>query len=189
MSEVLERTTELPLDTAAKRVLIESELRRDAGRSDREIARIVGVDHKTVGAARERLGIVSPSLGNSPPTATDRRNMLINACEAFDAKNPPEIAENVVDRMIAEGKIGDAVAARPNLTVKAVVAEPEENHFLPESESLVLPSQPAIAVYTNRYGQVVIRQEETFGDDGDHFVYICPQHLDALIVRLRKFLP
>jgi hypothetical protein len=67
--------------------------------------------------------------------------------------------------------------------------DPEENHFLPESESLVLPSQPAIAVYTNRFGQVVIRQEETFGDDGDHYIYVCPQFLDALIVRLRTYLP
>ena len=188
MSEVLEHTIELPLDTAAKRALIESELRKEAGRSDREIARIVGCDHKTVGAARERLGIASP-LGNSPPTPTERRNMLINACEAFDAKTPPETAENVVDRMIAEGKLGDAVAARPAAAVKAVVAEPDENYFLPESEDLVLPSQPAVAVYTNRYGQIVIRQEAMGYQDDDHFVYICPQHLDTLIVRLRKFLP
>ena len=188
MSEVLEHTIELPLDTAAKRALIESELRKEAGRSDREIARIVGCDHKTVGAARERLGIASP-LGNSPPTPTERRNMLINACEAFDAKTPPETAENVVDRMIAEGKLGDAVAARPAAAVKAVVAEPDENYSLPESEDLVLPSQPAVAVYTNRYGQIVIRQEAMGYQDDDHFVYICPQHLDTLIVRLRKFLP
>jgi hypothetical protein len=55
MLDTIERTTEteLPLDTAAKRALIESELRKDSSRSDREIARIVGCDHKTVGSARE----------------------------------------------------------------------------------------------------------------------------------------
>ncbi len=58
--ERTETTTELPLDTAAKQALIETELRKDAGRSDREIARLIGCDHKTVSAARERLGITSP---------------------------------------------------------------------------------------------------------------------------------
>jgi hypothetical protein len=149
MSETLELIADEPkIDTAGKRALIESELRKDASRSDREIARVVGhgVDHKTVSAARDRLGIASP-LGNSTPLAP------INY---------------------------QAPVAKP---------EPEENHFLPESESLVLPSQPAIAIYTNRYGQIVIRQEATGCDDEDHFVYICPHHLDAVIVRLRRFLP
>jgi hypothetical protein len=164
MLDTIERTeaiTELPLDTAAKRALIEAELRKDPSRSDRKIADAVGhkIDHKTVGAARERVGIASP-LGNS-----------------------------VADRMIADGNIGDGVAARPDLTVKAVVAEPEEDHFLPECADLVIPSQPATAVYTNRYDQIVIRQEASGYDDEDKFIYICPHHLDALIVRLRKFLP
>jgi hypothetical protein len=66
--ERTETTTELPLDTTAKRALIETELRKDAGRSDREIARVIGCDHKTVGAARERLGIALPLACNiSPP--------------------------------------------------------------------------------------------------------------------------
>jgi hypothetical protein len=68
MSEVLElTTTELPLDTAAKRALIETELRADPTRSDRRIAKILKVDHKTVGTARARLGIAAPLGANSPP--------------------------------------------------------------------------------------------------------------------------
>jgi hypothetical protein len=195
---------EAPLDTAAKRTLIEAELRKDSGRTNREIARVVGngICHKTVGVARERLGIASP-LGNSPPTPTEHRHMLIEGGKDFDKRYPPgpsevRTAEEAVDNAIAESKIsyvmagtgvGDAVAARPGVSVKALVAEPEENYFLPESEDLVLPSQPAVAVYTNRYGQIVIRQEAMGYQDDDHFVYICPQHLETLIVRLRKFLP
>jgi hypothetical protein len=130
------------LDTAAKRALIEKELRNDASRADREIARVVGCDHKTVGKIR----------GKTPPSVP--------------IASPPIAAAVKPDR-----------------------EEPEENHFLPESESMVLPSQPAIAIYTNRYGQIVIRQEATGCDDEDHFVYICPHHLDAVIVRLRRYLP
>jgi hypothetical protein len=138
MSEVLELTTTEPtLPTAAIRALIESELRKDVGRSDREIARIVGVDHKTVGKVRGTMTISIVPIA-SPP------------------------------------------AAKP---------EPEENHFLPECEDLVLPSQPATAIYENRYSQVVIRQEADWSDDGDHFVYICPKHLGVLIARLQQYLP
>jgi hypothetical protein len=77
MSEVLElTTTESALDTAAKRALIETELRKDAGRSDREIARIVGCDHKTVGAARGKVvpipsPSVSPAACPPPPGIID----------------------------------------------------------------------------------------------------------------------
>jgi hypothetical protein len=123
-----------PLDTAAKRALIESELRTDASRSDREIARAVGngICHKTVGVARERLGLASP-LGNSPPTSTEQRHMLIEGCKDFDKIYPPgpsevERAEEAVDNAIAVGKIapagtggGDAAAARLDITVQAAV--------------------------------------------------------------------
>src|SRR4051794_39556607 len=105
--------------TTEKRSLIEAELHKDPNRSNRQIAAALGnsICHKTVGAARERLGIASP-LSISP---------TVSPTMVPVKPKPPE----------------------------------DENHFLPESETLVLPSQPAIAVYTNGYGQVVIRQEET----------------------------
>jgi hypothetical protein len=43
------------LDAGQKRALIRSELTRDASRSDRRIAGICGVDHKTVGAERSEM--------------------------------------------------------------------------------------------------------------------------------------
>lgn len=63
----LEGNAPTALDTAAKRAAIEAELRTDAGRSDREIGRAVGVDHKTVSARRRAMGIADP-LGNLSPT-------------------------------------------------------------------------------------------------------------------------
>lgn len=163
-----------PLDTAAKRALIEAELRKDTSRSDRKIAEAVGHDicHKTVGAHRVRLGIASPGK--------TREELLLDTMPHIDPKSPAFVAD--------AAKV-EAGAAAEAIREKLGLNEKEENHFLPESESLVLPSQPAIAVYTNRYEQIVIRQEATGYQDDDYFVYICPQHLDALIVRLRKFLP
>jgi hypothetical protein len=164
LDTVEKTTTELPLDAAAKRALIETELGKDAGRSDREIARTIGCDHKTVGAARERLGLASP-LGN--------------------LAEPKTTGEAIARAAGGENINWPKVCPPP----PGVIDEPEENYFLPESESLVLPSQPAIAVYTNRYDQIVIRQEANGYGDEDKFVFICPQHLDTLIVRLRKFVP
>jgi hypothetical protein len=151
MSEVLELTaTESKPDTAAKRMLIESELRKDGSRSDREIARVVGhgVDHKTVGSARERLGIATPLAGSiSPP-------------------------------------ISPAASPTP-----LVADETEYDPFAPGSEDLVVPHQPAIAVYENTQGAIVIRQCASAYDQDDPIVLVRPENLDALIVRLRKFLP
>jgi hypothetical protein len=136
------------LDTAGKRALIDAELRKDAGRSDREIARIVGCDHKTVGSTRERLGIATP-LGNSPGAPT---LMAGNGGE-----NPP-------------------IAPK----------EPEFDPFGAGCEEMVIAHQPAVAVYENPFGAVVIRQECTTRDDDDPVIIVRPEHVEKLVARLRQ---
>lgn len=135
--------TELPLDAATKRALIEAEIRKDASRSDREIARVVGCDHKTVGTARERLGIATPLAGSiSPPISP--------------------------------------------LASPAPAAEPEWDPFDGKSEEMVIPHQPAIAVYENTAGAIVIRQVASPSDDEDPIIMVRPEHVEKLIARLRK---
>jgi hypothetical protein len=147
---------ELPLDMAAKRALIETELRKDAGRSDREIARIVGCDHKTVGTARERLGMASP-LGNSPGAD-------ISLASATDK----------------------AMAMIADLTKPAPPVVPEWDPFEPGSDALIVPPQPAIAVYANDAGSISIRQPADDYAEADLIIVIRPEHVDKLIARLRK---
>jgi hypothetical protein len=143
MSEILEltTTTELPLDTAAKRALIESELRENPQRSDREIARLVDCDHKTVAAHRKRLGPATP-IGNSPPISPWK-------------PAPP-------------------------------AKEPEFDPFDNDGEDLVVRHQPAIAIYLNPWNAVVIRQRDDMG--GDSFVFVCEEHLQAVISKLSEML-
>lgn len=62
------------LTQAQRRELVADELARDPSRSDRRIARIVGVDHKTVGAVRRRLSGESPHL-KEPGAETDRPDL------------------------------------------------------------------------------------------------------------------
>jgi hypothetical protein len=51
-------------------------------------------------------------------------------------------------------------------------------------EDIVVHSQPAIAVYHNPRGEIVIRQERLYGYEEDHWVYIRPENLRFLIRRL-----
>lgn len=193
MTDTLDLEPQTKLDTAGKRALIETELRKDAGRSDREIARVVGCDHKTVGTTRERLDLASP-LGNSPgaPSPTEFRNMLIEAGKDFDAKIAPETTEEVVDSMIAAGKVRYSTAGKGGFKCPpppGTVDEPKFDPFDPKEGVMVVPHQPAIAVYENTQGAIVICQCASAYEEEDPFIMVRPENLDALIVQLRKHLP
>jgi hypothetical protein len=128
MLDTVERTetTELPLDTAAKRALIEAELRKDATRSDREIERAIGngICHKTVAAHRKRLGLASP-LGNSQASqAVTNRHGVTLAPELFPILNSP----------------------KPE----------KFNPFDPDGDSLIVPERLGLAVFINTRDNVVI---------------------------------
>jgi hypothetical protein len=159
----------------SKRELIERELQLDANRSDREIARVVGCDHKTVSAARAKP-LPIPHGGESlapetEPTPAQLRNLLLNAAEDFDAKYPPEPAEKVVDRVLAEKE------ARP--------ATVDDNKFdWNDDDSIILKEQKAIAAYYNPAGGLVIRQKADWDEDRDTYVVITSTNCDAFIDRL-----
>jgi hypothetical protein len=188
--EKTETTIELPRDTAAKRALIESELRKDPGRSDREIARITGTDHKTVGSARERLGLASP-LGNSPPTPTEQRHMLIEGCKDFDKRYPPgpsdvQTAEEAVDNAIAKGILNPTVQAavdqchgamaRMRAERQSKAAEGDEAN----GEQTMIRSQREITFqFDDSTGEWVIKQKNWPDDDGA--IYINEEHLSAFL--------
>ena len=53
-------------------------------------------------------------------------------------------------------------------------------------DDVVVPSQPAIAVYFNPRGECVMRQESQFHPDEDHFIYIQVENLDPLIAKLQR---
>ena len=164
MLDTVDAPAELPLDTAGKRALIEKELRENPQRSDRAIAAAVGngICHKTVGAARERLGIASP-LGNSA--------------------EQPRTAAEAIARAAAGEKVNFPTICPPP---PGVVDEPKWDPFAPDSEDMVIHHQPAIAVYENTVGAVVIRQVSDDPDERDPVIQVRPEHVEKLIARLRK---
>lgn len=71
-------------------------------------------------------------------------------------------------------------------TLPAVTAPqpPDDGEFSWSEADVVVPSQPAIAVYFNPRGEVVIRQESQMHPDEDHFVFINMKNLMPLIDKL-----
>jgi hypothetical protein len=61
------------MTTAEKRMLATAELMHDQNRSDREIARAVGVDHKTVGKLRREIEIAEGVYAETEPTDDDEQ--------------------------------------------------------------------------------------------------------------------
>jgi hypothetical protein len=55
-----------------------------------------------------------------------------------------------------------------------------------DNDSIIIPHQPAIAVYFNPPGEVVIRQEGHYHPDEDHWIYIQIENLDPLIAKLQR---
>lgn len=58
-------------------------------------------------------------------------------------------------------------------------------------DSIVVPPRPGVAVYRNRQNDVVVRVQNTNNpnDDGDHFAFIKPESLPAVIKALQDELP
>jgi hypothetical protein len=174
MSEVLELNNELPLDTAAKRALIESELRKDPNRSDHKIAEAVGhrIDHKTVGAARKRLGIAYP-LGNSPPTPTEQRHMLIEGAKDFNKLYPPGPSEVAT----AEEAVNDAIA-------KGVVSLAPDADVNGEDGFWFIPHQARIECSMTADGMVQVWQEGQHGVDDAERIHVAVNNSVALARRI-----
>lgn len=147
------------LSTTEKRNRIDVELRTDPNRSDREIARVIGCDHKTVGAARERLGIASP-LGNFQSGLSPREQLLR---KTFPPDIDPDSPAFQAD-LAKIDRIADAEAAREALGMND---DETEREFY-----WAIPRQHAIECRALAGGDVEIWQEGQHGDDDASIVRV-----------------
>jgi hypothetical protein len=63
----------------------------------------------------------------------------------------------------------------------------EPNRFGADDDTVIIKSQPAVCVYENVYGAIVIAQEASPGDEDDHYVKIRPEHVPTLIKALKEY--
>jgi hypothetical protein len=147
-----------------KRAAIESELRNDAGRSDRR---------------RREMGI-APPLGNSPPPNPDAfRGMLVKGIEDFDAKYPQESAGECVDRMISEGKISYATAGSGG---QGSGGKDDNALANDEGVTVLCAEQSKITIEFDEEGNAILRQSEW--PDDDAVILIRRDNIDTFIDKL-----
>lgn len=63
---------------------------------------------------------------------------------------------------------------------------PDDFDWKPENEDVILPEQRTTAVYVNRWGQAVIRQEKAWDEEDDTFVIIGHANIPAVIAALQE---
>jgi hypothetical protein len=156
---------------AAKRALIESELQKDASRSDREIARIVGCDHKTVGTARAKF---SPKAGIGDHVAA----------------TPGDVTGIIAHALSSAGLDPSDPSLFPILTAAAQRNEKKFNPFDPKPDNpddlcLIAPERLGLACFVNTRNNVVIANGN-MRDGIDEMVQLHAADIPALISRLRE---
>jgi hypothetical protein len=106
-----------------------------------------------------------------------------------DTPDTPETPQGQ-GRVLGRTPSGTIAAAMPTAEELAddgppIARAPYSDDFKwePENGAVIVPQQPAIAVYVNPWGQVVIRAAgEDYGEDV--FIRVSPEHVPALIAKL-----
>lgn len=58
-----------------------------------------------------------------------------------------------------------------------------------DDTAIVVKPRPGVAIYENKYGDVVIRSQNTTDPDFDNFAYLQPENVAAIIKALKDYLP
>jgi hypothetical protein len=129
-------------------------------------------------------------LGQPP----SKRELIEKELRADPSRSDREIARacNVDHKTV--GNVRGKIVPIPSPPVSpaacppppGVVDKPKYDPFDPKEGDMVIPHQPAIAVYENTSGAVVIIQCSDDPDQDDPIILVRPEHVEKLIARLRK---
>jgi hypothetical protein len=152
----LENTSAAPnLAPESKRERVEQELNADPTRSDREIGRICGVSHHTVGRRRAELGLVGnfggpencPPLqdcpADSPLGKTEAENSPIDRDETRDASNDDDPDPHT---LAGQQQIEMYFNKEGGLVLK--------QHNWPDEDSFVIVAEPYINLFLDKLTDV-----------------------------------
>lgn len=168
MLDVVENT-EARLDRAERRALIQQEIRANPDRSDRDIARGIGCDHKTVGSVRAEMGKICPE--NSPTERTTAQ-LLADSMPHIDTEG--EAFKDSLARIEESAKRADARQAL------GMDADDEEE------QTLVSPRREITVQFLQEPGRWVLRQKNWPDEDSEIWINEEDVHdfLEALCDRL-----
>ncbi|MGM4992696.1 hypothetical protein [Tardiphaga sp. 841_E9_N1_2] len=126
--------------------------------------------------AQDKLHLIATEAASSGPLASKARETAA-AIEDFKTSTEPM----------------DVAAAAFVERLAQHVAPPISNSddFKWDAEanpSVVCPEQRSLAIYTNPFGQAVIRQERSWDEEDDTWICISKSHLQDVIDRLQHIL-
>jgi hypothetical protein len=149
------------LETKTER--IELELRSDPSRSDREIGRICGVSHHTVGRRRAELGLLGNFGGEN-----GKLGSLFAQEDCPPLQDCPPGPENCPENC-------------PGVEIEAENPPPSDQEDSP-AETVLLPAQGKITIGWNADGDMVLRQSDRPNEDA--VIVIARDYLWTFIDRL-----
>jgi hypothetical protein len=141
------------------------------------------------------LPLVEASLEPAGGRFTEDRARQWLADNTSSAKTVRELAELWGWHRSSVSRFLSRIRGETSPETKAETAETSETaappispefDWSPKSEDLIVPSQQALAVYLNGYGQLVIRAQGY--DDEDTFICVSPEYVPRLIEKLRAVL-
>jgi len=77
----------------------------------------------------------------------------------------------------------------PDVVVTIAKPQTEPARWGVDDPNVIIRDQPATAVFENVYGAIVIRQQASWDEETDPYVWIQPQNLAQLIAALQTYLP
>jgi|tagenome__1003787_1003787.scaffolds.fasta_scaffold18289990_1 hypothetical protein len=112
-----------------------------------------------------------------------RAELLQDTAPHIDSESPAfeadmAKAEKMQRQEVAKAVLGSGYAFRE------VVAE--EDFDWNTDDAVILKEQRATAVYHNRVGELIVRQQAGWNDDRDTFVYVTPENVTAFLERAAK---
>lgn len=172
---------ELQLEAPTKRELVEKELLENPERSDREIGRICACDHKTVSAARARLGSRLALPTASPPTAPDLSGEI-------NAPRTP-LEKKLMESMAGRVDVNSPAFIRDLAAVTSIAVREElgldvasDDDFDWGAVDVGLREQRETAIYKNPAGSLVIRQYAY--PDEDPCIVVAPENIQTFLDKI-----
>src|SRR3954454_3093367 len=107
-----------------------------------------------------------------------RAELLLDRAPHIDPESPAFKADMAKVEKIERREAAKAVLGS-GYTFREEVAE--DDFDWNTDDAVILKEQRATAVYHNRLGELIIRQQARWNDEGDTFVYVTPENVTAFL--------
>jgi hypothetical protein len=120
----------------------------------------------------------------------------VEGCALNKAVTPKQLeltADKITETSAAHGDLMEGVSETPT-PLLATAGPPKDNDYddfdWANDPAVILHEQRATAVYQNKFGGIVIRQERAWDEESDPYVVICAENavtfMEALAKRARE---